>query len=134
MSVIQTYKLDQVANNYSRYSLEWELKRATEDLKYLEKYVDEVKNQIAIIEKIKFKPVVVFIRNHNSFSGKVEYFVRLEQRPQIEGISDAKFRDSLSFPTGHHMRFVSGAQKKEARKYAEELAERYGAEIEMVGF
>lgn len=134
MPVNQTYKLDQITNNYNQKNLEWWLNRATEDLKYLENYVNQAKNQIAIIEKTKFKPVVVFERSHNLFNKKVGYFVWLEQRPQIEGISDAKFRETLSFPADHHMRFEGGDKKKDARKYAEELAEMYEAEIEMMGF
>jgi len=135
MAIAQDHKLDRIVNNYNKNDLKWCLNRALEDIKYLENYINQVKKQITIVEKTKFKPVVIFERSHNLYNGnRVEYFVKLEERPQIEGIDDTQFRDKLYIPTDCHKRFEGGAKKKAAKEYAEELAEKYGAEIEMVGF
>ena len=134
MSVARDYKLGKIKNNYNQDDLNWYLNRALEDKEYLENYIEQVEEQIAIIKRTKFRSVVIFKRSYNQYSKKVEYYVWLEKRPQIEGIDDVQFRDSLCIPTSCHKCFRGGNLKKEAREYAKKLAQEHSVEIEMVGF
>jgi len=132
-SIERQYKIEDLSHNYDPDNLKWQLERATKDKNHLEQYISQIKADLNGLNQTEYKSVVVFRRNINSYSKKVEYFVWLEKRPQIVGIEDPSVRESLLLPTSKHLCFRGGA-KKTAREYAEELAGEYGAEIEMVGF
>ena len=133
-SIERQYKIEDLSHSYDPNDLKWQLERATKDKNHLEQYISQIKADLNGLKQTEYKSVVVFRRNINSYSKKVEYFVWLEKRPQIKEIEDPSVRESLLLPTSKHQCFSGGAEKKTAWEYAEELAGEYGAEIEMVGF
>lgn len=131
MSIKRRFSIEEIANIYNAEVLGWRLERAEEIIDHLVKFKKEIQEQVNTINKTKFIPVVVFRRKQNRYHNRVEYYICVEHRPQLD--MDNVNYDALSFPYTDFKTFKSGAERKAAQEYAAELSEKYSAEIERVG-
>jgi hypothetical protein len=112
---------EEIERNYVLSSVEYYIDSAKEEIAWAEGYLERLAKQKEIIEKTKFKKVVIFSKN--SWTKPVEYDVVLHHIPQIEN------GKKMAYERSAYKNFRGGAKKKEAMEYAKTLAEKYQAEL-----
>jgi len=115
--------LDELKRNFDRESLEHRINSALYDLEQINAYLEAVKEQLARVEQTEFIKEVYFERKKYD---RVYYYVGMRVIPNIEN------GRNMQYPVIGAKRFT-GKEKKQAREYAQKLAQEHGAKIVETG-
>jgi hypothetical protein len=123
------YDLDKL-NDYSDYA-DRDIQRCYEMVEIIKKYQLGIHEHFQDVLQTDFKKYVVLHRRENYGTKRIEYFVRLEHRPQVE--KDC-VDGSFVYGTQEGEKQFKGTERHLAFSYAEELSKAHNAPIERKGF
>lgn len=114
---------------YNSYA-ERDIKRLLEGIEKIKHYQLELYAHVQTVLQTDIKKIVVISRRTEGYGSKskIVYHVQLEYRPDIEEYN----RHNYSIKYEHDKRFT-GIQRREAIRYAEQLAKEHYTKVEKLG-
>ena len=108
-----------------------DIERLEEAIQQVKKYQMELFNHVQEVLQTDIKKFVNLVRRENWSTKRVEYYVSLEHRPQV----DKDFINGRKpYCKYTEQKNYKGTERHIAIKYADELAKKYNCPIERKGF
>jgi hypothetical protein len=93
----------------------------------LNKFIDECRKQIELIDETKIVQYIYFWRKHNYHTNRVEYEAGVRNTPQVANGQRYEWSEPGT------IKIFSGREKKQAIAYVEELVGKYKCDVTTVG-